>query len=257
MSQHFFPRTAFARCMDCSKLILHSLTYLVVFTFAFQATAQVTDVKLDFSEERGFHDAPFNLTITSTDPSATIRYTLDGEEPSPTSGTIYTGSIPVETTTVLRAIGYSPGVDTSKVYTHSYLYIDDVINQPENIAGWPNNRYDLGGSGTAVHDYEMDPDIVNSSRYRDDLVQGLKDIPSMSIVMPRGDFWDIYDGEVERKMSVELLYADDATLNEQEDGGIEPHSHHRLKRSMRISFKEEFGAKDWDSDIFRNATVGS
>ena len=244
-------------CLDSSKFVSLLYTFLLVLGYSTQATAQDINVKLDFSEERGFYDAPFNLTITSTDPSATIRYTLDGEEPSPRSGIIYNGSIPVETTTVLRAIGYIPGVDTSKLYTHSYLYIDDVINQSRNISGWPNNRYDLGGSGTAIHDYEMDPDIVNSSRYRADLIQGMTDIPSMSIVMPRDDFWDIYDGEVERKMSVELLYANDASLNEQEDGGIEPHSHHRLKRSMRISFKEEYGAKDWDSDIFRNAAVGS
>ena len=134
--------------------------------------------KLDFSQERGFSDTPFTLTITPEDPSATIRYTLDGEEPSTTSGTIYNGSISVNTTTVLRAIGYIIGEDTSKVYTHSYIFIDDVINQEKNIAGWPNNNYDIGsGNATARHDYEMDPAIVNSAAYNADLIQGLKDIP--------------------------------------------------------------------------------
>ncbi len=214
--------------------------------------------KLDFSQERGFSDTPFTLTITPEDPSATIRYTLDGEEPSTTSGTIYNGSISVNTTTVLRAIGYIIGVDTSKVYTHSYIFIDDVINQEKNIAGWPNNNYDIGsGNATARHDYEMDPAIVNSAAYNADLIQGLKDIPSMSIVMPFDDFWDVNDGQVERKTSIELLYHDDPTENEQEDGGIEPHSHNRLKRSFRLSFKEIYGAKDWDSDIFRNSAVGA
>ncbi len=238
-----------------------SRSYLTVFTCLMMlfVTHQQADAQanLVFSQERGFSDAPFNLTITPEDPSVTIRYTLDGEEPSTTFGRIYNGSIPIQTTTVLRAIGYLNGVDTSKVYTHTYLFLDDVIEQPENISGWPNNTYSLGGSGTARHDYEMDPAIVNSSQYRADLMQGLRDIPSMSIVMPQDDFWEIYDGEAERKMSVELLYADDASKNEQEDGGIEPHSHNRLKRSMRLSFKEEYGAKDWDSDIFRNAAVGS
>jgi len=257
MLMHPCHKTMAKICLDTSKFVSLLYTFLLVLGYSTQASAQIIDVKLDFSEKRGFYDAPFNLTITATDPSATIRYTLDGKEPTPRSGIIYNGSIPVETTTVLRAIGYIPGVDTSKLYTHSYLYIEDVINQPRNISGWPNNRYDLGGSGTATHDYQMDPDIVNSSRYRADLIQGMMDIPSMSIVMPRGDFWEIYDGEVERKMSVELLYPEDPSLNEQEDGGIEPHSHHRLKRSMRLSFKERYGAKDWDSDIFRNAAVGS
>ena len=237
------------------RILISILTCLNFIVFTHQIGAQA---KLDFSQERGFSDAPFILTITPEDPSATIRYTLDGEEPSATSGEIYNGSISVETTTVLRAIGYIIGVDTSKIYTHTYLFIDDVINQPANIQGWPNNSYDIGsGNATAVHDYEMDPDIVNSSQYNADLIQGLKDIPSMSIVLPKDDFWDVNDSDAEKKTSIELIYADDPTKNEQEDGGIEPHSHNRLKRSFRISFKNIYGAGDWDSDIFRNAAVGS
>ena len=240
---------------NLSQLLVSILTYLLFLSFTQQLGAQA---KLDFSQERGFSDAPFNLTITAEDPSATIRYTLDGEEPSINSGEIYNGSISIQTTTVLRAIGYIAGVDTSKIYTHTYLFIDDVINQPENIAGWPNNSYDIGsGSATARHDYEMDPAIVNSSRYNADLIRGLTDIPSMSIVMPKDDFWDMNDGVAERKTSIELLYADDPNKNEQEDGGIEGHSHDRLKRSYRLSFKNIYGASDWDSNIFRNAVVGS
>jgi len=238
-----------------SNVVISMLICLLFLSFTQQVEAQA---KLAFSQERGFSDAPFNLTITAEDPSATIRYTLDGAEPSTNSGEIYNGSISVQTNTVLRAIGYIIGVDTSKVYTHTYIFINDVINQPENIAGWPNNSYDIGaGSATAVHDYEMDPAIVNSPLYNADLIKGLTDIPSMSIVMPKDDFWEINDGTAEKKTSIELLYADDPTLNEQEDGGIEAHSHDRLKRSYRLSFKNIYGAGDWDSDIFRNAVMGS
>ncbi len=238
-----------------SNLSISMLTCL----FFLSSTQQVAgQAKLDFSHERGFSDAPFNLTITAEDPSVTIRYTLDGEEPSTNSGEIYNSPILVQTTTVLRAIGYITGVDTSKIYTHTYIFIDEVINQPENIAGWPNNSYDIGsGRTTAVHDYEMDPAIVNSPLYNADLIKGLTEIPSMSIVMPRDNFWEMNDGNAEKKASIELLYADDPDRNEQEDGGIEGHSHDRLKRSYRLSFKNIYGAGDWDSDIFRNAVMGS
>lgn len=230
------------------------LACLVLIAFTQELKAQA---KLDFSQKRGFSDSPFNLTITPEDPTAIIRYTLDGEEPSTTSGQIYNGSISIETTTVLRAIGYVIGVDTSKIYTHTYLFIDDVVNQPENISGWPNSTYDIGnGNATAVHDYEMDPAIVMDPLYQNDIIDGLKDIPSMSIVMPKDDFWDVNDGDFEKKTSIELLYFHDPTENEQEDGGIEPHSHNRLKRSFRLSFKNIYGAGDWDSDIFQNAVVG-
>ncbi len=237
----------------CIGTAISMIICLILFTQKIGAQA-----KLNFSQERGFNDTSFDLTIIPEDPTATIRYTLDGKEPSTTFGQIYNGSIAVNTTTVLRAIGYIIGTDTSKVYTHTYLFTDDIINQPENISGWPNKRYDIGsGSATARHDYEMDPDIVNSSIYSSDLIDGLTEIPSMSIVMPRDEFWDVNDNNSERKMSVELLYPDDPTMNEQEDGGIEGHSHKRLKRSFRLSFKKIYGAADWDSDIFKNSAVGS
>jgi len=231
------------------------LSCLLFVVMTIHVSAQV-NVKLDFSQERGFYDTAINLVITSTEPSATIRYTLDGEEPSLTSGEIYTSSLLIDTTTVLRSIGYIEGVDTSKVYTHTYLFVDDIINQPAMIDGWPNSTYDIGsGNATAVHDYEMDPAIVSSSSA--DILKGLTDIPTMSIVMPQADFWNMYDGTSEKKTSIELLYADDPDSNEQEDCGIEPHSHDRLKRSMRLSFKSEYGTNKWDSDIFRNAVIGA
>ena len=130
-----FPRKLTYNFAVGSNSILQVILCVMLVAIALQSNAQV---KLDFSHRRGFSEAPFNLTITSDNPSATIRYTLDGEEPTPTSGTIYDGSISVETTTVLRAIGYVAG-EESKIYTHSYIFLDDVIRQPKNIDGWPNN----------------------------------------------------------------------------------------------------------------------
>ncbi|MFK7787336.1 MAG: chitobiase/beta-hexosaminidase C-terminal domain-containing protein [Crocinitomicaceae bacterium] len=231
------------------------LRLLVCSIFFFLSNELSAQLELSFSKERGFSDASFSLTLTTTDPSAVIRYTLNGDEPSTTNGTIYSGSIPVNTTSVVRAIGYIDGVDTTDLETHTYLFLNDVIQQSENIAGWPNNFYNLGGGGTAQHDYGMDPNIVNSPAYAGEIVQGLKDIPSMSIVMPKTNFWNMYDGSSEEKTSIELLYANDSTLNEQVDGGIEPHSHNRLKRSMRLSFKQSYGPSKWKTDIFRNAVL--
>lgn len=229
------------------------VTFLFLLILLMNSNAQIT---LEFSERRGFYDEAFALSIEASQTSAIIMYTLDGEEPSLTQGSMYSGPIQVNTTTVLRAIAYEVGVDTSKVYTHSYLYLQDVVRQPSSVEGWPNNSYSVGGSGEAVHDYEMDPAIVDSPLYSADIIQGLKDIPSLSIVMPYSDFWEMYDGDAEKKTSVELLYAEDESENQQDDCGIEPHSHFRLKRSMRLSFKKEYGNAMWSSGIFRNAAVG-
>jgi len=203
------------------KFQIRNYAILLTLLMAFTCQGQIN---LDFSKKRGFNDSPFNLTITSNDPLVTIRYTLDGEEPST---------------------------------TNTYLFLNDVIKQPKTITGWPNNLYNLGAGGTAQHDYEMDSNIVYSPQYSADIINGLKDIPSLSIVMPKADFWTMYDGTAELKTSVELLYAANSSMNEQVDGGIEPHSHKRLKRSMRLSFKNQYGTAKWESDIFKNAILGS
>jgi hypothetical protein len=81
---------------------------------------------LTFSNQRGFYESPFQLTITSSLAGATIRYTTDGSAPSPTTGLIFSGAIPVNTTLVIRAIGYS-GTTFTPVTTHTYLFLDGVI----------------------------------------------------------------------------------------------------------------------------------
>ncbi len=50
----------------------------------------------------GFFNTSFPLTLTSTTAGATIRYTLDGSEPSTTNGIIYGGPITISSTTNLR-----------------------------------------------------------------------------------------------------------------------------------------------------------
>ena len=61
---------------------------------------------LTFSETESVFTEPFDLTISCSDPSATIYYTLDGTTPSDTNGTLYTGPIHITTSTTVKAIAY-------------------------------------------------------------------------------------------------------------------------------------------------------
>ncbi len=217
--------------------------------------AQVKDTK--FLPGRGFFDSPFDLTITSATPGASIVYTTDGSEPTETHGTLYSGPIPISTTATIRAFAYKTGETSTNIDTHSFVFVNDVIQQPANIAGYPNNTYALHNGGTtAVHDYEMDPAIVNAAAYSSGMAQSMKDIPTLSIVVDPDEIFTnagFYDGtDVEKKVSVEVLYPDAPTQHEQAEAGIESHSHQRMKRSLRLNFRSEYGDAKFNTELFRN-----
>ncbi|MBX7093238.1 MAG: CotH kinase family protein [Flavobacteriales bacterium] len=70
----------------------------------------------------GFYSGSITVSITTTDPNATIYYTTDGSEPT-TSSTVYSAPISISSTTVLRARGFSSvaGVPASFVESNTYF----------------------------------------------------------------------------------------------------------------------------------------
>jgi len=211
-----------------------------------------------FSIERGFPDAPFNLEITSDTSDAFIRYTTDGSAPSAVSGHIYTSPIRVATTTCVRAIATKPGWLPSSVDAHSYIFLDDVLRQPNDPPGFPafwDSEY-YGWSYSA--DYGMDPAIVNDARYASRIKNDLKSLPSLSLVMDRHDLFDPNSGiysntnlnhpggvEWERPGSVELIRADGTpgfhiNCGVRVVGGWGAKPEYR-KHSFRLLFKRDYG----------------
>lgn len=77
--------------------------------------------EVHFSVERGFFNAPFNLTLACRTAAAEIRYTLNGSVPALTNGLVYAGPIGIATTRVVRAAAFAPGLLPSRVQTHTYL----------------------------------------------------------------------------------------------------------------------------------------
>ncbi len=221
----------------------------------------------DFSVQRGFINAPFDLGLSSATPQAAVYYTTDGSIPSSTNGRLYTGPLRITGTAVVRAIAYAPPLAPSRVETHTYLFLDQVIRQPKSIAGWKEGWYSVGFLEppewptvqwfSGWHDYEMDPAIVGNPSTGNDLRQGLLEIPTISLVMNRADFWTVNDSDrdsdVERPVSVEILYPDGRS--EHADGGLIGHSHNRLKRSYRLAFREAYGDAKLASKLFRRAPL--
>ena len=67
-----------------------------------------------------YHSGPFAVTLRSADPSAVIRYTLDGSEPIGTSS-VYTKPIPVTGNVTIRAMAQAEGYLKSRTLTVTYL----------------------------------------------------------------------------------------------------------------------------------------
>jgi hypothetical protein len=168
-----------------------------------------------FNVDRGLFDLPFDLILSSTVPGASLRYTTDGTEPTEAAGLLYGGPLTISNTTVLRAAAFKPNTLPSVTVTHSYFFIDQVVKQPNNPAGFPTNWGCCGNindvsstttfppsttpPGVVPADYEMDMepllvdpnntnspiDAVKLQRLKD----GLREIPTLSIVMKTDDIF--------------------------------------------------------------------
>ncbi len=81
-----------------------------------------------FSIEGGYYTGNQVITLTTPSPSAVIRYTLNGSDPTSESA-IYTNPITISSTTVIRARAFQYGTFTSLPVTHTYI-LDKEITLP-------------------------------------------------------------------------------------------------------------------------------
>ncbi|MDG2123777.1 MAG: lamin tail domain-containing protein [Verrucomicrobiales bacterium] len=221
-----------------------------------------------FSIDRGHYAEPFDVEITTLTEGATIRYTTDGSKPSETTGTVYSGPVPITTTTVLRAIAYKTGALSTNVDAHTYLFVDDIANQPSDPPGWP--------TGWGVHenrdqpaDYEMDPRVVNDALGLNEhtIQEALLDIPSVSVSMPIDEFLGARRGiynhaQTRRETQCSFEYIPtDGTNGIQANCKIEVHGNasrrptRMHKHSLRLTFTSELGPGKLRYPLFPQSRV--
>ncbi|MCU0456465.1 MAG: chitobiase/beta-hexosaminidase C-terminal domain-containing protein, partial [Bacteroidales bacterium] len=133
-----------------------------------------------FSHRHGFYNAPFNLAITPLATGSSIMYTTDGSEPGPGNGASYTTPLYIDTITVLRAAEIKDG-KAGKIATATFLFSGDIVLQPNDPEGYPSTWGPYTAiSGTAIADYEMDPELMAVAGSADSVKAGLMDLPVMS-----------------------------------------------------------------------------
>ena len=68
-----------------------------------------------------------DVRITSDTPGASIRYTIDGSEPTDASPVLASGDVlRISVSTVLKAVAWNPGLLASPLTTASYVILDDI-----------------------------------------------------------------------------------------------------------------------------------
>ena len=225
-----------------------------------------------FSVGHGFYDQAQTIAVTTPTAGADIYYTTDGSRPAPENPTAtkYSQPLAVGTTTTLRAAAFHPDLIPSIVDTQTYIFIDQVIHQGNSPAGYPTEWKNRAGNGSLPADYEMDPEITQSDRYKDIMDDALMQVPTISVVTEIDNLFDrdtgIYQNAMqsgvdwERPASVELIYPDgtvgfqvDAGLRIQ--GGASREAEKSPKHSFRLLFKDIYGTGKLKYPLFGTEAV--
>jgi hypothetical protein len=108
----------------------------------------------------GVYAGTINVELSTSTPGATIRYTLDDSNPSKTNGTIYSGAIPLSSTTQIKAFAYKADSISSSSVTFNYTLHEVYIaggysasSSPETYTArfWKNDHtggFDFRVTGT-------------------------------------------------------------------------------------------------------------
>ncbi len=220
------------------------------------------------SRTHGYAEEPFELVLSCSTPDAVIRYTVNGDDPTEETGTLYQGPLEIDRTTVLRAAAFKEGYKPAASITQSYLFLDDIIAQSDEEApgeDWPSK----GRTNGQVIDYGMDPNIVGKLHPKEEVKEALKSLPVMSIVTSvdhlfgrrkgiyvhagqRGRLW-------ERPASLELI-TNDGSEGFQIVGGVRirggfSRQGRNPKHCFRFIFRKDYGSGKLKYPLFGDEGV--
>ena len=228
-----------------------------------------------FSVPHGIYNDEFQLQITSPVSGTTLYYTDDGSDPRE-KGQLYEGSLNISTTTVVRSAFLVSDNVWSDVTTASYIFPNSLLTQGNQPVGYPHywGKY-CQISGTALGDYEMDPEITGNKTYGPYVTEGILTLPIVSLVTDKDNLFNrendsikggiyIYTGcpvgdgtgrGWERPVSFEFI-GGEANHNLTIDCCLKLHGGHgRLpeknpKHAFRLHFKSAYGPKKLKYPVF-------
>ena len=202
-----------------------------------------------FSITGGFYPASSTLSLSVSD--GDIYYTTDGSLPDETS-TLYTSSLTISSTTVVRAIAIRTNYFPSPVISHNYfigenydLPVISIVTDPDNFFG-ANGIYDNPFSSGFASERPCQIQYFKNENLAFDINTGIRIQGGQSVGQPKKSFRLFMDGfygtgslnyalfedtsvTVFNKLILRSGYDDDLTI----DGGTllrDPFSHRTFKK---------------------------
>ncbi|MDF7807747.1 lamin tail domain-containing protein [Pontiellaceae bacterium B12219] len=207
--------------------------------------------------ERGFYDAPIQVSVSNVTDGATIRYTTDGSTPTESSPE-YTGPITISSTTCLRVGAFLEEWNPSFPRTDTYLFVDDIAAQPKTTSS-------INGQ---TLEYGMDSGVLNKTYYdaSNQLVtvqDALKAIPSISLTTDDANLYDTNTGIYVNPLERWEVPASAELINPDGSAGFHVNAGLRLrggasrrptnpKHSFRLFFRSEYGAGKLKYPLFED-----
>ena len=184
----------------------------------------------EYSMSGGFYAGVVNIDFTNSNPLETIRYTLDGSIPNLQSA-IYSASIVVNSTTVVRAQSFQDDYLPSKIITNTYLIDESTALPVVSVATDPANLWD-----NEIGIY----------------VEGTNGIPGYCVTEPRN-----WNQPWERPISLEM-YEANGTLGFKIDAGMQIGGGCTRKypeKTLAIYARAEYGAAKINYQIFDDKPI--
>ncbi len=221
---------------------------------------------------RGYYNAPVTAHLTTTTSGATLVYTVDGSTPSLENGAVVTppdaatppsASLPITTTTNLRAAVFKDDHEPAREVTHSYIFPADVARQPARPPGLP-----AAWEGGVAADYGVDATVVDSTLPGYSFEEALRSLPTMVLTGDPTAFFAQGTGIYyhpngrgmawEREVSVEYFHPDGSNAfqvhagarlhgNSSRQHGFTP------KHPIRLNFRKIYGTGQLRFPLFQQA----
>jgi hypothetical protein len=238
------------------------------------------------SVDSGLFNLPFTLALSCATPDAQIYYTTNGDMPTLTNATLYTGPFTIagasnRAAIPIRAVAFKSGLLPSSARTRTYIFPEFVISQPFLPAGYPaqwvSNPLGTPNGNTLNRlatpgDYEMDPQVLTNGTNAQIVRDALARLPVVSLVESVGTFFapttGVYTARAkqgnQKPVNVEMWLPDGSSVFQADagfeiQGGTSPTDTagdwKEKKLSMRLIFRGDFGTPKLKAKLFDDSPV--